>query len=438
MYEFVSICKPFLIGLSFLFVICLVFYSIYLLIVTMKGSIKIRKNQEQSRLSNRLTHEYYVPISLLVPVGKNDKNIVGLVSSLLQLEYKLYEIIVIADEVDYKTMNTFLKKFHMKQIDRPIQKLLATNDISDIYQAADTKVKVTLLKKDRGGVGDAINAGINASEYPYFVCVKPNCYLPVGSLENLARPILENDLIALCTGMAKPISKYQFQSKNYLNDLPKEILVGAQSLEYHRIYHCHCQNLFENRFDLFRKEIVISLLGFDANGSGETFSLARKVEAYCREDSGNYQVKTVPDAFSFVECPANCLDIIHQRSEWHRSFLKSYFTQKDASGANSFFLFLFEILSPFFVLFSFLSIFLLSFFQFIDISSFLVPIFFYLLFLSTLTAHLYFVTLHARDKRCSICLFIRVVFLSFIEVVILKVLLFISKFVAFFKRKYNV
>lgn len=435
MYEFVSTCRPFLVGLSFFFVVYLVLYSVYLIIITVSGSIKARKRQEQNRLSNRLTHEYYVPISLLVPVGKNDKNIVGLVSSLLQLEYKLYEIIVIADEVDYKTLNTFLKKFHMKKIDRPIQKLLATNDISDIYQATTTKVKVALIKKDSGGVGDAINVGINASEYPYFVCIHPNSYLPVGSLENLARPILENDLIALCSGMVSPISKCELQSRKHLGFLPREILIGTQALEYNRIYHCHSQNLFQNRFDLFRKEIVISLSGFEANGSGETFSLARKVEAYSRCETNNYEVKDAADASIFVEAPSSCLGILRERKVWHCSFLKSYFTQKDASKVNAFLLLLFEVLSPFFVLLGLLSIFLLSYFHFIDISSLVIPILFYLFFLSMLTAHLYFVTLQTKDERRGIGLFIRVIFLSFVDATILRFLTFTSKLVASFARK---
>lgn len=436
MYDFVSSCKPFLVGISYLFVIYLIFYSVYLLVITICGSVKAWKKQKENRLSNRLMHEYYVPISLLVPAGKKDKNIIELVSCLLQLDYKLYEIIVIADEVDYKTLHNFLKKFHMKKIERPIQKLLATNDISDIYQASDTKVKVTLLKKDSGGVGDAINAGINASEYPYFVCISPNSYLPINSLENLARPILENDLIALCSGIAYPASRSDLQNrKNDLDSLPRELLIGAQALEYNQIYHSHSQNLFQNRFDLFRKEIVVSLLGFEANGNGEAFSLARKVEAYCRSEKNNYEVKSALDAFLFVEAPSNCLGILKERRKWHHSFLKSYFTQKDASRINAFFLLLFEVLSPFVVLLGVLSIFSLSYFHFIDIDQLVVLVLVYFLFLAILTAHLYLVTFQIKEKRCRVGLFVRVIIFSFIAVTLLKILTGLSRLSAPFGRK---
>ena len=44
-------------------------------------------------------------------------------------------------------------------------------------------VEVTLVRKENGGKADALNVGINAARYPYFICMDADSVLQRDSLE---------------------------------------------------------------------------------------------------------------------------------------------------------------------------------------------------------------------------------------------------------------
>ena len=55
------------------------------------------RRQRRNLLKNELSNEYYVPVSILVPAHNEALTIEATIRSLLALDYKLYEIIVVDD-----------------------------------------------------------------------------------------------------------------------------------------------------------------------------------------------------------------------------------------------------------------------------------------------------------------------------------------------------
>ena len=65
-------------------------------------------------MHNKISHDYYIPISILVPAYNEEKVIISSIKSLTYLDYKLYEIIVINDGSSDKTLELLIHEFSLK------------------------------------------------------------------------------------------------------------------------------------------------------------------------------------------------------------------------------------------------------------------------------------------------------------------------------------
>ena len=110
---------------------------------------------------------YSKPVSLLVPAYNEEVGVVDTVYSLLNLRYPQTEIIIINDGSTDQTLQTVIEHFQMKPINKIVRTNIPTKDIKQIYESEIYK-NCILVDKENGGKADALNVGINVSQYPYF------------------------------------------------------------------------------------------------------------------------------------------------------------------------------------------------------------------------------------------------------------------------------
>lgn len=152
------------------------------------------ENIRNKELENKIHNDYYVPISIIVPAYNEAITIVQTITSLLHLNYATYEIIVVNDGASDETLNVLIEEFDLRQVNQPIRKKIKVADHLGIYQSKNReKISIRVIDKENGGKADSINMGINASKYPYFVCMDSDSILEVDSLTNIAKPILEEE-----------------------------------------------------------------------------------------------------------------------------------------------------------------------------------------------------------------------------------------------------
>ena len=116
------IVKTILDYVNIFFVIYLIGYSSFLFLAVVIGSSELYKKRYQERLKNTLLQNYYVPISIIVPAYNEEVTVVETVKSLLALEYKLYEIVVVDDGSKDSTSQKLIQAFDMQPIRRPIHR----------------------------------------------------------------------------------------------------------------------------------------------------------------------------------------------------------------------------------------------------------------------------------------------------------------------------
>ena len=219
------------------FIIYLIGYSSFLFLSVVAGAIELYRSYRLEQLHNKLWQSYYIPVSILVPAYNEEVTVKDTVTSLLNLDYKLYEIIVIDDGSKDKTSQVLIDAFHMERVARPIRHLIQCQPEEDVYECPNQKVPITLIRKKNGGKADSLNAGINAARYPWFICMDADSILQHDSLEKIVRPVLEDENVIAVGGSVRPANGVVIKKGHVIKyRLPRNIIARMQSLEYDRSF----------------------------------------------------------------------------------------------------------------------------------------------------------------------------------------------------------
>lgn len=183
--------KLFLEWVGYFFIAYLIGYSTFLFLSVVVGSLELYKHRRQEMFKSILPSDYYLPISIIVPAYNEEVTVADTVRSLLTLEYRAYEIIVVDDGSKDRTSEVLAETFDMHLVHRPIRRQINCQREEYVYETRAQKVPVTLIRKKNGGKADALNMGINAANFPYFICMDADSVLQYDSLRRIAQPILE-------------------------------------------------------------------------------------------------------------------------------------------------------------------------------------------------------------------------------------------------------
>ena len=188
--------------MSIFFTVYLIGYSTYLFLSVIVGGIYLDKKSTMNKIHNELKHDYYFPISIIVPAYNEEVTIIESINSLINLDYKIYEIVIVNDGSKDDTAKVLIDYFKLKEIKRPIHLRLKCKPIKSIYEGITNRpgVTITLIDKENGGKGDALNMGICASKYPYFLGLDADSLLQKNTLEKIIQPVLENNKVIAMKG----------------------------------------------------------------------------------------------------------------------------------------------------------------------------------------------------------------------------------------------
>lgn len=432
------------------FVIYLIGYSSFLFLSVAVGATTLYKKKIQDRLMNKLTANYFVPITIVVPAYNEEVTVVDTVKSLLLLDYKLYEIIVVDDGSKDSTSQVMIDAYNMQPVHRPIRRSIKCQPEEFIYESYQYKVPVTLIRKKNGGKADALNMGINASQYPYFICMDADSVLQYDSLKKIVIPVLEEENVVAVGGTVRPSNDVDlFEGKVKKYRLPKSILACMQLLEYDRSFlasrilfdHFNGSLIISGAFGMFKKEAVIAAGGYDHGTMGEDMELVVKLHSYCLSNQIPYSIKYATDAVCWTQVPEKLKDLKKQRKRWHLGLFQTMWKHRKMM-ANPRFGMVGVISYIYFLLYELLSPFIEVFGVFTMVAAFLVDILnlpFMLLFLliyaaynSILTLTAFFSRIHTIDLTITFKDCMKAIMLCFFEVTTLR---FVMAFVRLFAFK---
>ena len=434
--------KLFLEWVGYFFIAYLIGYSTFLFLSVVVGSLELYKQPPAGECSKascpRITT---CPSVSSCPPTTRRSPWQTPCARCLTLDYRSYEIIVVDDGSKRRAPRRCLAEtFDMHLVHRPIRRQINCQREEYVYETRAQKVPVTLIRKKNGGKADALNMGINAANFPYFICMDADSVLQYDSLRRIAQPVLEDGKVVAVGGIVRISNDVELENgrvKRYR--LPRSILAFMQVLEYDRSFlasrilfdRFNGSLIISGAFGLFKKDTVIAVGGYDNKTMGEDMELVVKLHEYCTINGIDYAIRYATDAICWTQVPERLRDLCKQRKRWHLGLFQSMYKHRvmfsnHRFGAVSFvsylYFLIYELLSPFIEVFGVFTMVLAWWCDLINVPFMLLFFLIYAVFGGVLTLTAFFSRIYTADltlsfgdglKAVCLCLF-ELVFLRFI------------------------
>ncbi len=369
----------------------LVLNSIYLIlfVISLFAVIRFVKRTFFSDYREIMQSEMTWPITILVPAHNEEKTIVGTVQSLMMLNYSEYEIIVINDGSEDKTLQNLIDSFEMRKLDKVYRRSIPTEQVRGIY-ASLVYPNIFVIDKVKGGKSDALNAGINLSKYPLFCSVDADSVIEDNALLRVVKPFMEHPEETVASGgIVRIVNGCNVKDGRVVRiALPDRMLPIFQVVEYLRAFltgrigwsALRSLLIISGAFGLYKKSEVIEIGGYDHYTDTEDLELVVRLHEHMYQKKKKYRIVFVPDPVCWTEVPSKMKILFRQRNRWHRGLLQTFFRhihmllnpRYKVIGLFAFpYFFFFEMLGPFVEILGYIVVILSFIFAILNVEFFL-------------------------------------------------------------------
>ncbi|AEF17032.1 glycosyl transferase family 2 [Thermoanaerobacterium xylanolyticum LX-11] len=309
------------------------FFQLILAAINLNRYIKKIRYSDYRRF---ISSSNMIPISILVPAYNEEETIVENIKSLLSLHYPIFEVVVINDGSKDNTLKKVIEAFELKEVDQPIRYRIKTNKILKVYRNIDIP-NLILVDKENGGKADALNAGINVSNYPVITSIDADSILESDSLVRIIMPFVEDKRTIAVGGIVRIANGSTIIRDKIINiDLPRNRIANFQIVEYLRAFLLgragwdliNCLLIVSGAFGACRKDAVIEVGGYDKDTIGEDMELIVKLHEHFVEKRQEYRIKFIPDPVCWTQAPESIKDLRSQRRRWQIGLIDSLFKHK--------------------------------------------------------------------------------------------------------------
>jgi cellulose synthase/poly-beta-1,6-N-acetylglucosamine synthase-like glycosyltransferase len=231
-------------------------------------------------------------VSIIVPVFNEGKIIKRSVLSLLNLDYKNYEVIIVNDGSSDDT----------KQI---------AESLVGYQQGKHGKIKISLINQTNLGKARALNAGIYYSKADFVLCMDGDSQLAPQSLKAAVRHF-KDPKIGAVAGNVKVLNRMKFftdlQALEYIEGL--NMARSAQS-------YIKLVNIIPGPIGLFRRKAIEQAGYYSSDTYAEDADLTLKLLA------NDWKIYYEPKSISYTEAPVTLQQLLKQRYRWTRGILQS-------------------------------------------------------------------------------------------------------------------
>lgn len=359
---------------AYFFIFFALVYTSFLFSSVVYGFWSLIKQQRLKNLGITLKHAYFFPVSIIVPAYNEEVTIISTIQSLLRLDYHQYEIIVVDDGSADDTSQNAIDKYQLKQVKRPVRLRLKNKKIVSIFEGYVQGVKVVLIQKENGGKGDALNAGINVSQFPYFVTIDADSMLQKDALKAVMQPVLRDDTTIAVGGLIRISQTAKMEDGMPIAiTLPKNPIISIQAVEYERSFLASriLLNRFNNNliisgaFGLFKKTAVVEVGGYNTETLGEDMDLVMRMILHFTKKKEKFRMAYEPSAVCWTQVPHRFSDLRKQRRRWYLGLYQSLAKYREIGLGvkrgttflfSYYFYLFFELLAPFIELMGLLNI----------------------------------------------------------------------------------
>lgn len=321
--------------ISFFNYFCMAFtllLSIIYIVQLIISFVKVRKNNKK-KLSNDfgryVSSENLLPISLLIPAYNEEENVVSNIKSLMKMDYPNFEIVVVNDGSTDETHNKIIEAFELYKIESSIKTSIPTKDVRGYYYNVNYP-NLLYIDKENGGKSDALNAGINASSYPLFVCLDADSRIEPDALLKLSIEFLKDTDTIVAGGLVRIANGFKIRDGRPGEfSMPPKMVERFQIVEYHRSFLSgrvswgvtNSMLIVSGAFGVFKKQPVIEVGGYKTNTIGEDMEIVVRLHRFMKNHKRKYKILFCEDAVCWTQGPMSMKDIRGQRRRWQIGLL---------------------------------------------------------------------------------------------------------------------
>lgn len=324
----------------FIYASCLILFYMILAVFSIVKIIRYKtytsKLDEQFLMKSPLTPG----ISVIAPAYNEEKSIIVNVKSLLTLNYPLFEVIIINDGSTDNTLQRLIDVFELEETPYAYLEKIQTQPFKRIFKSRNEEFsKLTVVDKENGGTkADASNAGINASQYPYFLCTDVDCILKRNTLLKMIKPILNSTVKVIGVGATLRMSNSCDIHDGIIERVrpPKALIPRFQEMEYLRAYLfnkmswslVNCVPNVSGGLGLFDREVAINAGGYDGYSHAEDMDMLTKMAAHQINNNREYAIEYIPVSCCWTEGPPNLNILARQRIRWATGLIQVFFVHR--------------------------------------------------------------------------------------------------------------
>ncbi len=266
------------------------------------------------------------PVTLIVPAYNEERVIAQSVRSLLGIEYPRIQIAVINDGSTDNTLEELTRSFSLRKAEVRPSGELPTQPIRDFYVSV-VEPRLVVIDKQNGGKADALNAGINFCESPYFLAMDADSVVEPEALTYAVRAILEDpERVVAVAGIVRGVNGSIVDGGRVRSpSLQLNLWVVMQTIEYVRSFlagragwsQINGLLMVSGAFGLIQKAACVKVGGYSTKTVTEDLELVVRLHRYAREHKLDWRVVFAPDAVCWTEMPSSAAVLSRQRKRWH-------------------------------------------------------------------------------------------------------------------------
>ncbi|WP_133131251.1 glycosyltransferase family 2 protein [Legionella yabuuchiae] len=277
------------------------------------------------------------PVTIITPFYNEEEIIIENVLSSLKSDYENLYITLVNDGSTDASLKQLIEYFEMRPEPVTYSAKIATAPIKHLYVSSKNP-RLLVIDKEHSGVGDSLNAGLNACFTPYFMTVDADSIIDKEAVAEMMYQMLSRpNTVAIGGGV------YILNNCEYKNGemeqvrMPYRYIPALQSAEYLRshLFNRTGWNVYKGTMSysgtasLFRLADVIAAKGYDTENYAQDSEMIMRLHHYMHSKKKTYNIGFNPSSTVWTRVPNTLVQFSRQRERWQRGILRSILSYRD-------------------------------------------------------------------------------------------------------------
>ncbi len=351
----------------FIYSLTLILSYVVLMWLAEISILRNKRRNLESYARNLLHKSSFTPgVSIVAPAYNEETTIVENVHSLLSQDYPLFEVIIVNDGSKDRTLERLIENFDLVEVPYAYVAQLKTKPYRRMFKSTRPEfARLKVVDKVNGGTkADAVNAGLNAAVFPYFINTDVDCILAKDAIFRCVLPLLKQENIIAVSGAMALSNGCKVEKGQIVEAYPPHTPVPLfQTLEYMRSFligkmgwsAINAMPNVSGGYGLFNREVVMAAGGYSPDSFAEDMDMLIRMVAYCCETKRPYRVVQIPYTCCWTEGPATLKVLSRQRVRWGRGLIQTFYKHRRLIGNSRYrqlgmvtlpYLLVFELAAP--------------------------------------------------------------------------------------------